>query len=397
MYDVVVVGARCAGASLATLLARRGHRVALVDRAVFPSDTISSHFLWPQGAARLASWGLLDRLQSRGCDPIPVLTFDFGSVVLTGRVPSVQGVSAAYCPRRTVLDSLLVEAAAEAGVELFDRTSVRSVRWSEGHACGVDIKPASGAAGHLDARLVVGADGRHSLIAAEVAAYTYSNEPPRTFVYYSYWSGVPTPSPTYHMRPGLLILRWPTNDGLTCVYVGGRHSEFAEFRRDVEGNFMRSLDVIPGLRNEIAAGRREERFRGAADLPNFYRTPFGDGWALAGDAGHHKDPTTGFGMSDAFVSAELLATAADAALVGERPWEEALYDYQRRRDEATANGSRLTLRAAALEPLSARLERFYEVASTRPQTVTRIIGALGGVLPLDEVFSVPRIEAIVGT
>jgi len=102
-------------------------------------------------------------------------------------------------------------------------------------------------------------------------------------------------------------------------------------------------------------------------------------------------------MSDAFVSAELLATAADAALVGERPWNEALHDYQRRRDEATVNGFRLTLRAAALEPLSARLEHFYEVASTRPQTVTQIIGALGGVLPLDEVFSIPRIRAIVGT
>ncbi len=377
------------------LLARRGHRVALVDRAEFPSDTISSHFLWPQGAARLASWSLLDRLKSRGCDPIPALTFDFGSVVLTGRVPSVLGVSEAFCPRRTVLDSLLVDAAVEAGVELLDRTSVRSVRWSEGYACGVDIKPAAGAAGHLDARLVVGADGRHSLIAAEVGSKTYTDESPLTFVYYSYWSGVPTPSPTYHMRPGRLILRWPTNDGLTCIYVGGRHSEFAEFRRDVEGNFMRSLDEIPGLRDEVGAGRREEHFRGAADLRNYYRTSYGNGWALAGDAGHHKDPTTGFGMSDAFTSAELLARAAHEALVGERPWTQALSDYQRGRDEATANGFRLTLTAAALGPLSARLQRFYEVASTRPETVARIIGALGGVVPLDDVFSTQRIRTAV--
>ena len=134
MYDVVVVGARCAGASLAMLLARRGHRVALVDRAAFPSDTISSHFLWPQGAALLESWGLLDRLQSRGCELIPTLTFDFGSVSLTGSLPSVQGVHAACCPRRTVLDSMLVEAAVEAGAELYDRTSVRALRWSEGRA-----------------------------------------------------------------------------------------------------------------------------------------------------------------------------------------------------------------------------------------------------------------------
>src|SRR3984957_2658067 len=387
MYDVVIVGARCAGASVATLLARRGHRVALIDRAEFPSDTISSHFLWPQGAARLASWGLLDRLKSRGCDPIPTLTFDFGSVAFTGPVPSVLGVNEAFCPRRTVLDSIVVEAAVEAGVELFEGTSVRSVRWSEGTACGVDIKPVAGSDTHLEARLVVGADGRHSSIAAQVGAEQYAAEPPLTFAYYSYWSGVPTPSPTYHMRAGRLILRWPTNDGLTCVYMGGHHSEFAAFRRDVEGNFMRSLDAIPGLRDEVAGGRREERFRGTADLPNYYRTSFGDGWALAGDAGHHKDSTTGFGMSDAFASAELLATAADAALVGGRPWKQALGDYQRRRDNATANGFRLTLSAASLDPLASHLQDLYEAASTRPEAVTRIIGVLGGVTPLGSGFS----------
>src|SRR3984957_13336268 len=253
MYDVVIVGARCAGASVATLLARRGHRVALIDRAEFPSDTISSHFLWPQGAARLASWGLLDRLKSRGCDPIPTLTFDFGSVAFTGPVPSVLGVNEAFCPRRTVLDSIVVEAAVEAGVELFEGTSVRSVRWSEGTACGVDIKPVAGSDTHLEARLVVGADGRHSSIAAQVGAEQYAAEPPLTFAYYSYWSGVPTPSPTYHMRAGRLILRWPTNDGLTCVYVGGHHSEFAAFRRDVGGNFMRSLG--DGARSASAVQR----------------------------------------------------------------------------------------------------------------------------------------------
>jgi flavin-dependent dehydrogenase len=387
MYDVVVVGARCAGASLATLLARRGHSVALVDRAAFPSDTISSHFLWPQGAARLASLGLLDRLKSQGCDPIPVLTFDFGSVVLTGRVPTVLGVSEAYCPRRTVLDSLLVDGAVEAGVELFDRTSMRSLRWSEGHVSGVDIKPAAGAATHLDARLVVGADGRHSSIAPQAGAGTYRTEPPLTFVYYSYWSGIPARTATYHMRPGRIILRWPTNDGLTCVYMGGRLSEFAAFRRDVEGHFMRSLDVIPGLRDELASGHREERFRGTADLPNYYRTSFGEGWALAGDAGHHKDPTNGFGMSDAFTSAELLATAASAALAGERPWKQALCEYQQRRDEATANSFRLTMSAAALDPLPPHLQRLFEAASTSPEAATGIIGVLGGITPLDGAFS----------
>lgn len=396
MYDVVVVGARCAGASLAMLLARRGHRVALVDRAAFPSDTISSHFLWPQGAALLESWGLLDRLQSRGCELIPTLTFDFGSVSLTGSLPSVQGVHAACCPRRTVLDSMLVEAAVEAGAELYDRTSVRALRWSEGHACGVDVKPVSGAGSHIDARLVVGADGRHSFIAAEAAAEVYAYEPPRTFAYYSYWSGVPTLSPTYHMRPGRLILRWPTNDGLTCLYVGGRPSEFSTFRGDIEGNFMTSLEAIPGLRDEVAAGHREERFRSASDIDNVYRRSHGDGWALAGDAGHHMDPTTGLGMSEAFASAATLAIAVDDALVSGQPWTESLRDYEQRRDATTANAFRLTLSAAALRPLPGRLRRYYEAASQRPDEVTRIIGALGGMIPVNDVFAADRIAAVTG-
>jgi 2-polyprenyl-6-methoxyphenol hydroxylase-like FAD-dependent oxidoreductase len=387
MYDVVVVGARCAGASLAMLLARRGHRVALVDRARFPSDTISSHFLWQRGAARLQSWGLLDRLRGRGCQPLPVLTLDVGPAVLTGRPPAADGVSDAFCPRRTVLDKLLVDAAVEAGAELFEGTSVRSLRWSEGRVTGIELRGSN-----LDGRFVVGADGRNSLVASAVGADAYRWSPPLTFVYYSYWSGLETRAPVYYVRPGLIILRWPTNDGLTCLYVGRPQSKFHEFREDVEGNFLRELEVIPGLREEVADGRREERFRGAADLPNFYRTSHGKGWALAGDAGHHKDPTTGFGMSDALVSAQLLAEA----LTEGNP-DTTLAAYQRRRDETTANCFSLTLRSASLEPLPGRLQRYYEAASQDPDEVTRILGALGGVLPTDEVFTHAHIDAFLGT
>lgn len=102
MYDVIVVGARCAGAPLAMLLARAGHRVALVDRASFPSDTMSTHFLWQRGAARLSAWGLLDQLQARGCAPIREITFDVGPVQLVGIGPAVAGVAETYCLRRTL-------------------------------------------------------------------------------------------------------------------------------------------------------------------------------------------------------------------------------------------------------------------------------------------------------
>ncbi len=395
MYDVVVVGARCAGASLAMLLARRGRRVALVDRSRFPSDTISTHFLWQRGAALLQSWGLLDRLRSRGCRPLPWLTFDFGSVTISGRPPVVDGVGDSFCPRRTVLDELLVNAAVEAGADLVDGTPVQSVRWVDGRAGGVDVRSPSGRVRHLAGRAVVGADGRHSVVVREVGARTLRWTPPQTFVYYSYWSGLAGAEASFHMRPGRLILRWPTNDGLTCVYVGSPRAEFAEFRRDVEGCFMRSLALVPELREEIAGGRREERFRGAADLPTFYRAAYGPGWALAGDAGHHKDPATGFGMTDAFASAGWLAGALDEALTGRRPWRAALEDYQRRRDEATANGLQLTLDAASLRPLPVHLQRYFAAAAERPDLVTRIIGALSGALPRADAFSASTIEATV--
>ena len=137
MYDVVVVGARCGGAPLAMLLARAGHRVALVDRASFPSDTMSTHFLWQRGTARLQAWGLLGRLRARGCAPIRQITFDPGPVQISGIGPAVAGAADTYCPRRTVLDALLVEAAAESGADLIERFVVREVLWSDGKAAGV--------------------------------------------------------------------------------------------------------------------------------------------------------------------------------------------------------------------------------------------------------------------
>src|ERR1700738_1886338 len=156
------------------LLARRGHRVALVDRVVFPSDTLSTHFLWQRGAARLQAWGLLDRLRARGCQPIDELAVDFGPVILTGTGPAIDGVSATFCPRRTVLDKLLVDAAVESGAELFDGCAVDELDWSAGRVTGIKGRQRSAARVELAGRLVVGADGLHSTVARQVGAEVYA-------------------------------------------------------------------------------------------------------------------------------------------------------------------------------------------------------------------------------
>jgi len=394
MYDVIVVGARCAGAALAMLLARGGHRVALVDRASFPSDTMSTHFLWQRGAARLDAWGLLDPLRGRGCAPIREITFDVGSVTMCGIGPAVGCIAETYCPRRIVLDAVLVEAAVKAGAELIDGFVVRDLVWSEGRVAGVkgDHRTAGGSS--LRARIVVGADGLRSTVAKRSAARAYREHPPLTGVYYSYWSGIHDRGASFHARPGRLILVWPTNDDLTCVYVAWPNQEFHQIRKDVEDNFHSALELVPGLRDSVASGSREQRFVGTGDLPNLYRTSAGPGWALAGDAGHHKDPSTGMGISDAFLAADLLAEAIHDGLVGDRPMDDAVADYQHRRDVLTSNGYELSLSTARLAPVSARLETFYRVAAELPEVVHDIFGVLGGTVPIADVYSDERIEAV---
>jgi flavin-dependent dehydrogenase len=390
MFDVIVVGARCAGASLAMLLARAGHRVALIDRASFPSDTMSTHFMWQRGAARLNKWELLDRLEARGCAPIRKITFDVGPVQLSGVGPAVGGAANTYCPRRTVLDALLVEAAVESGADLIEGFVVDELLWSEGRVVGVNGHHR----GHVEssrsgprARIVVGADGLHSAVATAVGARAYRGHRALTGVYYSYWSGLTGLGASFHARPGRLILVWPTNDELTCIYVAWPHEEFRQVRKDAERNFHAALDLVPGLRDAVASAPREQRFVGTDDLPNLYRTSAGPGWALAGDAGHHKDPSTGMGMSDAFVGAELLAEAIHDGLVGLRPIDDALADYQHHRDVLTANGFELSLSTARLAPLSTRLEALYRIAADQPKVVCQIFGVLGGSIPIGDVYS----------
>lgn len=354
---------------------------------------MSSHFLWQRGAARLQDWGLLERLVARGCAPITEITFDVGPVQLTGNGPAVGGASDTYCPRRTVLDTVLVEAAVEAGADLIDGFVVTDVSWSEGRVTGVEGHARGSTSCTLRGRVVVGADGLHSTIAQRVAAPVSTYHPPLTRVHYSYWSGLQGLGAAFHARAGRLVLVWPTNDDLTCIYVAWPHDESAAVVADLDASFSAALELVPGLREHVASGERAHRFVGTGDLPNQYRTSAGPGWALAGDAGHHKDPSTGMGMSDAFLAADLLAEAIDDGLCGRQPIDAALAGYEQRRDALTANGFELTLQTARLAPLSPRLASFYGAAAERPELTERIFGVLGGCIPARDVFSESAMRA----
>src|SRR5579885_867466 len=132
MYDVVVVGTRAAGATAAMLLAQAGLKVLAVDRASFPSDTLSTNNIQLPGVARLERWGLLGQIAAAGTPAIRRVRFDPGPVVLEGSYPQHEGVDAVYGPRRTLLDILLVEAARAAGAEVRERFVVDELTFADG-------------------------------------------------------------------------------------------------------------------------------------------------------------------------------------------------------------------------------------------------------------------------
>src|SRR6185437_7051583 len=306
-YDAIIVGTRCAGAALALLLARKGYRVLGIDRAHFPSDTLSTHFLPPRTTHFLECWGLLGRLAATGCPRIDRVTMHFGPVVLRGRPDAVDGTAAMYCPRRTVLDALLVQAAREAGAELREGVTLRDLLWEGERVVGIRASGEADETQEERAPLVLGADGIFSPVARHVGAAADIHYPSLTCGYYAYWRGVPTDGVEFYVREGRDILVFPTHDGLTCVWAGRAHPSWSDYRADVGRGYAATLD--PELRARLEAGERVSPFRGTNKLPNFYRRGAGPGWALVGDAAYHRDPLTGMGIGDAFLGASLLAEA----------------------------------------------------------------------------------------
>jgi flavin-dependent dehydrogenase len=348
MYDAIIVGARCAGSPTAMLLARKGYRVLLVDKATFPSDTMSGHAIHPPGVARLARWGLLDRVLATGCPPITQAKLSVGGVANTMTAPPEAPPS--LCPRRTLLDKILVDAAVEAGAEPREAFPVRELLFDDGRVAGVR-GGAHGAPVDERARIVIGADGHRSFVARAVQAEMYNDRGTLSCGYYTYWSGIPNEGNRFYHSDGQIVGVLPTNEDWTLIFYQRPVNQFHELRKDIEGSYMKAIDREPELAAQVHAARREERFQGTADLGNFFRKPFGPGWALVGDAGYHKDPITALGIMDAFRDADALADAIDDGFSGRRPLDDALADYHRARDAAVSALFENTCKQAALQGL----------------------------------------------
>ena len=392
-YDAIVVGARCAGAPTAMLLARRGVRVLLVDRATFPSDTVSTHLVHAPGVAALSRWGLLDRVIATGCPPISTYSFDFGPFAIAGSPRPSDRIATAYAPRRTVLDKVLVDAAAEAGAEVREAFTVEGVVVEDGVVVGIRGHTAGGASTIERARVVIGADGRNSRIARTVGADEYHAKPMLQWSYYTYWSGLPLDGMETVIRPERGWGALPTNDGLTLLVVGWPYAESAAYKSDVEGNYLKTLELAPDFAARVHGAKREARFAGGA-VPNYFRRPFGPGWALVGDAAYDKDPITAQGISDAFWDAEHLSTALHDSFDGRCAIEDAMTEWHQARDERAMPIYEFTTQMATLEPPPPEMQQLLGAVHGNESAMNDFVSVIAGTMSPTEFFKPERIQQV---
>ena len=332
-YDVVVVGARAAGAATAMLLARHGLRVLAVDRSAYGSDTLSTHSLGRAGVLQLSRWGLLDKLREAGTPVARTVAFHYEDTPMIVDVSADHDVDGLYSPRRTVLDSILVDAAVDAGADVRHGVSVSGVtRAADGRVNGVDIDIA-GIRRRVGAAWVIGADGMRSRVARDVAAPMTHQEDVGAAVMYGYWTGLADDViDNYYNVRGQAAGVIPSNDGHACVWIAMRPDRFrATAQGDLRSAYHEAIRNSPGLGDQMSDATCVGGYRGFAGVPGFLRQPYGAGWALVGDAGYFKDPVSAHGITDAFTSAELFADALVEAM--RRNDDAELEAYRRQRDE----------------------------------------------------------------
>lgn len=402
MFDAIVIGARCAGSATGMLLARKGHRVLVVDRATFPSDVVSTHFLWPHGTSYLNRWGLLDRVLAQTPSHTDIHLVNDG-IPLTGSIPQDllrqyfrqlhgddSGVVQRYTSvRRRVLDTILVEAARQAGAEVREGFSVDELITEGNQVVGIRGRTREGTRVEERARIVVGADGRNSFVARALKLPKYDERLKCTFAYWTYVSGFDLKVAHIHRRGRLGMAVVPTNFGQNMTLVWGPSEWSDSFRRNVEGNFQRGLDFVSPEIGELVRtqGRREERIYGTLDQAAYLRPLHGAGWVLVGDAECFKDQCTATGMTHAFRDAELVSSALDGWLSGQRSREEALQQYEsRRRSQSAAAYYDYVCTLAEMRPLRHDELQLFVVLRGNQEETNRFLATHADIAPVSEFF-----------
>lgn len=345
-FDVVIVGGRVAGSTLASLLgAGGGLKVLLLERATFPADTLSTHVIYGDSFGiweRIGAWPAIEHIGSAKLWGISWIRD--GRPDIRGRFWTVRGHDYSLCIRRILLDDVLFTNAAEtSGVTAVQGARVTELLHDGQRVSGVRFETRDGAGGtatsSASARLVVGCDGRRSLVARTVGARQYVTESPINFAFYTYIEGVgpgPEPAPMFEIweseHNGGTPMLAECDAGISMAIVYLPQQGFEGFRTRKDENFWEAMDSDPRLGPRLRSGTQLTPIRGAGDFVNFIREPVGEGWVLVGDAGQHKDPIFGQGIGDAARSAETLADCLLEAESNGSDWGSALARFRVKRD-----------------------------------------------------------------
>lgn len=376
--DVVVVGARCAGSATAIALARAGRRVVVLDRARFPSDTLSTHLLWPGGLAELQALGALDAVRALGAPALPVGFAGAGELEVAGHYTPVDGIDHAMCVRRHGLDAALVARARAAGADVREGARVVGLARDGARVTGVRYVMAEDTTEHeLRAALVVGADGRRSTVARLVGADTpHRSAPSGRACFFAYWE-----DPREEWRHvaaqwrqgGELGTAFPCDDGLVLSLLQPPATRAAAFRDDLEGEYRRTIEGMPALARRLDGCRLVTKVRSATGIASYFRRSAGPGWALPGDAGHFKDPVTAQGIRDALRHGRLLGETAAGVLDDPRGLDAALRGWESARERECLEIYQWTNVLARGEPITALEVELYRAATTDPALATALL------------------------
>lgn len=368
----------------------------LLDKDTFPSDMpMSTHLIHQRGVARLARWGLREQAAATGCAPVTRGRFDFGPVTLTTAPPAVEGEAAAFAPRRLLLDDILVRAAVEGGVEPREGCRVNDLVAGDEGVQGVRAESQGGTPFEEQGRIVIGADGPSSRVAARVGARAYSVKPALQGTAWTYWKGDLLDEFVLHLGEYEAVYAFPSSGGTTLVGANWAIDRFHEIRRTLEASH---LDVIrrlaPDLFHRLAEAERAEDRVYVGATRNFFREASGPGWALVGDAHYKKDPCTAQGITDAFCDADLLAEAVDDGLRGNRDLLEALKERERATVAQAMPFYELTCQLARFEPPTAEQAALYAALQDDPENAEAFIGTITTAVSPADFFAPANLERI---
>jgi menaquinone-9 beta-reductase len=397
--DVLVIGARCAGSTLAAHLARRGLRVTLADRATFPSPTVSTHTMHADALAVLRRADVLDRVLELGAPRVERVLCDYGDFRIEGAPPAIDGIDHGLCVPRVALDAALLDHALRSGADLMDRARLDELLLDGGRVTGAVVETRRGHRVRVRADLVVGADGRLSSTARLAGAGRLHAQRSRWYLWFAYLSDVPPSRPPayeLYFDGASFLYVFPTAGGL---HVVGGEFAFADHPRPGSAGADGLLRMLRGHRTlgeRLGDARLADGPYGMFRIDSFLRRPVGDGWALVGDASFFKDPCTGQGMYDAFRGAELMAGRLIDAWSGGRPLDAGLEGYAADREHEFGEWYRFTCRAAQAAPVSPERRALLRQVAGDPDLTRGYLGIQNHAVRPSAFFNKDRMRAVLG-